>query len=518
MCTRVRLPGHKGALQASCTVTKQTERVSRLSIAWVLVPTWLKNRSMRRKPLLSDADLARLPQTSLSLSDLGLFAPSDKYTSDQLNALYVILEALGCDFATVTPADCVLMTSDRIQEGMLRLVRRGTKFKSIKGISQTLTSLQQCFNRIGRDCSGGCCVTAVIPAASAPISAVNPLTSRDYVAVKSAAIKEFITLQQQRLSDEFQIPDQTAPVASPSGSDGRDRISPPVNLAYAAVMLQEAAKHVLAAALADPDKCGPQQAEYNVIQAELFKYLQLGLVFGKRPKELLHMQRYVSVTIPFHDGTSAVSLPLRIMQFPGGSPLWKLLWSGVPVLLSFHQGKALSDAAPITIARTLLPQSLSLFDPLIGLLLSYQVTDMYYHRMSDGRKASFNHAREFGMNLENANGWRDTWVYRNGLSKDPFLAELYGMERFAEHLKLESYSHRYAIMGSLTRMECNLKAISHAVGHTNPLSQVRRVYTCSYFPSDCIAYLRSSAGPLRRKHPPPGSCLGGWHQVPRERL
>jgi hypothetical protein len=469
---RYRAPGHSKLTSTPCTSSNVASRSTCLNVAWIVVPAWLSAKKAGARELLSEEVLTRvagvrmvpLAEAKQKLrEESGLFRQGDKWTSDVMSALSLIMEG-----REVTSESCIRdWNGTQVTEAVRKLLEAGT-WKLPTGLSTFLTRLQAFFSACGRTCLNGCCRDLTVSTCSGQlVSALNPLDDRTYRELKEFGVKFLHERASQSAAEEWVLSTDAEPVAQASGS-GHVAHGPPINAGFAMAMISSVAPRVIEAALCDPKTKTGQQVLDIFHATEAYKFLVFALSFGSRTNEPFELRRYTSITVPYHDGTACTEVPLRAVQ-RGGDALWDLLRAGVPVKFNLWQSKHVQRYS--SQYRTLRDQRLSIADPIIATLVSYQIWDMYFPRLSAVQLAQMRKEYEFLCTEDQIYGYIDTWVYKTGLSAEPDLAELYA--RFTPGQKIVPYCFRYGAIGGFAHIGADPKTIAACFSQKDPSSQQR---------------------------------------------
>ena len=218
--------------------------------------------------------------------------------------------------------------------------------------------------------------------------------------------------------------------------------------------------------------------------------LQLNLCFGKRGEEMRRAwDRYINIYCLI-DGDK---IPLRVLQLAGMDICLKYLRGGLPVFFHLPEGKQRAEEGGFTVCRTLQPDELSLFDPIVGTLLHYQMFDLVRDQLftravvaptedcpypppppginkNDKDTGTYWPDYEYPMGCVGLQGWQKTRFFDNGVSKDPILRQLY-VHPTDVRLSQSPYGTRYANQGTCSMLGCTPFAIAHVAGHNDPESQ-----------------------------------------------
>lgn len=172
--------------------------------------------------------------------------------------------------------------------------------------------------------------------------------------------------------------------------------------------------------------------------------------------------------------------------------VWKFLLNGGPVIFHLWRAKTLKHMKPMTLVRNLMPQSLSMFDPIVAVLYCYRVFDMYWTLAREAPSWRHQHMSACyellrspdvyppdqheldpdtkTENTKAVNQWKDARVNFNSDT----LRHLYGGKKSGAATKKNSlYFGRYSTIGTARALQCNPAVISKKVGHTSFDSQVR---------------------------------------------
>ncbi len=170
------------------------------------------------------------------------------------------------------------------------------------------------------------------------------------------------------------------------------------------------------------------------------------------------------------------------------------------------QSKTQKNAPPLTMGLTMKPDDLTVFCPIAGTLLHYQVFDLVSDQLGQDVDAAF----EFP--LRNAAGKskegslrraRHTWCHgdkgEHGVAQEPVLKQLYGWtdaKAKAENRNHTPYATRYALKSSLAAMGCSRMVIADIAGHNSTKSQ--DIYTrnslraSAVLPDSTVGYMLPS--------------------------
>lgn len=457
---------------ACCSPAKRCERSMQLSCALLLCKTADKKVTSQ----LVDVAAVRCGETVTVVADLL-----------QTYAAQIPWSLLAQLFPS-EPLALLTANHDSISTALHKSIQVGQfdSHTTNRGIKDRLHKLSEAFTLIGRNCITMCCSEPQHlkdNGIATVVSVLHPLPSDIIKAIAASCDTAQKNRKLQLEAQRFQAPGSTDSPSPPPKKQRTDnsvrKYCPPVSLGFAAAMLVSLGNQVLTD-LTIPEKMSAKDAKSRIIRSILLRDLQINLTFGKRPCELRGVTRYDNIYCMF----GADRVPLRVLQLSGHVSSY--LQAGFPVVFELFQGKALKKDKPLRVVRTALPDELSLFDPIIGTLLHYQVWDLCSTAAMNlpddsPSKMNFKPQWEFPIDTQqqkegkkhssNIQKWKDTWIFKHGMALEPVCSQLYGMDRIKENLHHTSYAMRYSLMGTLAMLHCNLKAVANAMGHQDPESQ-----------------------------------------------
>jgi hypothetical protein len=243
---------------------------------------------------------------------------------------------------------------------------------------------------------------------------------------------------------------------------------PPVNAGFSAAMLLGMAKDVIMTALMDPSTLKPQKAASfaaeAIRRAEAFKLLVYETAFACRPCEASKLTRYVSITVAMAER----DIPLRVVMRNGGQSLWTHLRNGAAVKFTMWQAKRVKQM--FTLCRTLMDQRLSLFDPIIATLLSYQVFDKFFEFLAGDILNVIDPQMEFLFGIDNTRGYIETYSLKRHIASQYELNQLYGAN-LSVGRRVCLYSFRHGSIGAFYHMGANMVTVALMHSHGDPKSQ-----------------------------------------------
>lgn len=242
--------------------------------------------------------------------------PSD--SSETAKGLSVLRQVCLCleRAGDVTPP--LALSYELVRRGMREIVINGpigtavsASYQTPRAIAAHLGRLRALFSALGRDCMHPNCGAPALYSTHRKVSApaLNPLWSPVQLAeVTREAAEHFRTLN-IRLTERSNDPGSHDPVRDDEDNmichvpKGDKKHCPPANLGFCAAMMASLWIPVLDAVASPPPwvSCTPDCAYKRILSAITLHMTTFCVMFGKRPIEVLRMERYTSVVIPWVD-------------------------------------------------------------------------------------------------------------------------------------------------------------------------------------------------------------------------
>lgn len=366
------------------------------------------------------------------------------------------------------------LDANTVEQRLQALLNSGCKdnYKDDRTVQRPIDALRDAFNLFGRNKAEEHLVELMVLRGTVRGPAVdvrNPMQG-----VRVDELKRIFHLRRRGYRPDSDCSGSTqASIASHTSKD-KESYCPPIGLGLAGAMLVQVANEILDQVRSLQHKpLGSGGAKTLLHLTQVLRDIQLSLMLGNRSQsEVFDMQRYQQVFVLLGDQR----VTLRALQLAGMDICMAYLQAGLPVFFQMWQGKSQLGEHPYTFGVTMKPDELSLFCPVVGTLLHYQVFDMVAHLTKPG---DVKPEWEFPVRPKNGlSEIRHRWCHgdkgERGVALEPVLKQLYGWKdpaAMAANLNHSPYAGRYALQASMAHMGCSPAVIADIVGHRSIKSQ-----------------------------------------------